>query len=106
MKFLFELLNESDDPRYYRFTIQAPPEMTYGEYDWLLVRCTLEYELDFSHNLIDSRIKVKDREGNVSSWILRDLSPETGLLEFRPDEDRPQYDVLDIDDDRIDVIVD
>ncbi len=105
MKFLFELFNESDDPRYYKFTIQAPPEMTYGEYDWILVRCALEYELEFSHNLIDSRLKVTDDEGVTSSWILRDLSPETGLLEFRPDESRFQYDILDIDNSRVDVIV-
>lgn len=105
-KFLFELFNLSCDPRYYEFDIQVPDEMEYGEYDYFLLHCELPYELEFSNNLIDSRITVMSKEGERSSWFIRDLSAESGMLSYEPAGGfGPRYDKFDVDSDRINVAV-
>lgn len=103
-KFLFELLNTTDDPNYYKFAMDSeslPEGFYYGEYDFFLIRCELPYEIEFSHNLIDSRLIVTDKEGNVTSWALRDLPCESGILSFEPNSKESPYEVLDIDNDKI-----
>lgn len=104
-KFLFELFNISDDPRYYRFDIEIPDAMKYGEYDWFLLHCELKYEFEFSRNIIDSKITVTDRDGAESTWALRDLYAESGILSYEPDSEDYPYESLDIDNDRVDVTV-
>ena len=98
-KFLFELFNQSCDPDCYRFSLQIPLDygMPYGEYDYFLIRCELPYEIEFSDNLADSRLKVTDHGGDVSEWTLRDLPCETGILSFMPDENNGRYEYIDID---------
>lgn len=102
-KFLFELFNISSDPNYYQFQLEIPDDfgMPYGEYDWFLIRCELHYDIEFSHNLIDSKLTVTDRDGNDSTWRLRDLPCESGMLDFRPDDKDGRYEYLDIDNDKI-----
>lgn len=105
-KYLFEVLNESCDPGFYRFRLEVPETMRYGEYDWLLFRCSLPYDIVFSHNLIDSLVTVVTADGTESTWTLRDLRPESGILQYRPDDESPVYDQFDIDDDRVDIELD
>ena len=40
------------------------------------------------------------------TWTLRDLRPESGILQYRPDDESPVYDQFDIDDDRVDIELD
>lgn len=102
-KFLFETFNITTDPNYYKFNLEIPAElqMPYGEYDYFLIRCELNYDIKFSHNLIDSELTVTDLEGNNSTWKLRDLPCETGILSFEPDRKDGKYEYLDIDNDKI-----
>lgn len=102
-KFMFELFNTSENPDYYRFTIQIPLDygMPYGEYDYFLIRCELPYEVQFSQNLIDTRLTVTDFDNKVSTWTLRDLPCDSGILKFEPDENNGAYEYIDIDNGRV-----
>lgn len=102
-KFMFELFNTSENPDYYKFTIQIPLDygMPYGEYDYFLIRCELPYDVQFSQNLIDTRLTVTDYNDNVSTWTLRDLPCDSGILKFEPDENNGTYEYIDIDNSRV-----
>lgn len=104
MKFLFELLNTTDNPNFYKFDISSemiPEEMVYGEYDFFLIRCELPYEIEFCANLIDSKLTVTDFGGEVSTWALRDLPCESGILSFEPDSKSSPYEKLEPDTDSV-----
>jgi hypothetical protein len=107
-KFVFELINTSDNPDYYKFRLDLPLDygMPYGEYDYFLIRCELPYEVQFSQNLIDSKLTVTDFDGNASTFALRDLPCESGILRFEPDECDKRYEYIDIDNSRIVIDVD
>lgn len=102
-KFMFELFNTSCDPDYYRFTLEIPLDygMPYGEYDYFLIRCELPYTVEFSDNLIDTRLTVTDTSDNVSTFALRDLPCESGILKFEPDDKDGRYEYMDVDNGRI-----
>ena len=105
-KFVFELLNTTDDPNFYKFEIDSsalPENFYYGEYDFYLIRCELEYDITFSKNLIDSQIKVVDVEGNTHSFLLRDLPCESGILSFEPNSKESPYEKIDTDNDYVTV---
>lgn len=98
-KFMFELFNQSCDPDCYRFPLQIPLDygMPYGEYDYFLIRCELPYKVEFSNNLIDTRLTVTDYEGKTSTFTLRDLPCESGILRFVPDEKDGRVEYMDVE---------
>lgn len=89
-KWCIELFNSSCDPREYvfdNFGDMVPEYFEYGVYDYALLHCSIPYEVEFSPVLLDSRIITSD-----GTFTLRQLSPETGMLEFRPSDDPHGFD--------------
>lgn len=86
-KWCLELFNMSSDDSMYifdNFGEMMPSEFPYGVYDYCLIRCAIPYEITFKPILLDSIIHVTEGD-----FMLKDLSPETGMLEFKPDESNP-----------------
>lgn len=82
-RWVFEVLNVSGDPDYYRFEgfeQVIPADFKYGTYDFALVHCSIPYSVEFKPCLLDTVITAEEK-----SFTLRELRPETGLFEFRPD---------------------
>lgn len=91
-KWCFELFNSSCDDSMYIFEDFGeivPDDFPFGVYDYCLIRCAIPYEVEFKPILLDSIIHVMEGD-----FRLKDLSPETGMLEFKPDESNP-YGVCD-----------
>ena len=87
-KYCLELFNVSCDPDRYvfeDFDKSLPADFPYGVYDYALVHCSIPYSVDLRPILLDTVITVNDEQGEKTDFALRQLSPETGLLEFRPD---------------------
>lgn len=88
-KWCVELRNTSCDPREYVFDCTGeamPDDLEYGVYDYALLHCAIPYDVEFARVLLDSVVKTQQGE-----FALRDLRPETGMLEFRPDAERGPY---------------
>jgi hypothetical protein len=66
------------------FGEMVPDTFPFGLYDYALLHCSIPYEVEFKPILLDSIIHVEEGD-----FMLRDLSPETGMLEFKPDENNP-----------------
>lgn len=82
-QFCFEVYNASCDPNYYRFedfNNTLPADFKYGCYDYALLHCSIPYLIDFKPCLLDTVITADDK-----NFVLRELRPETGLFEFRPE---------------------
>lgn len=83
-QFCFEVYNASCDPNYYRFedfNNTLPADFKYGCYDYALLHCSIPYLIDFKPCLLDTVITADDK-----NFVLRELRPETGLFEFRPEQ--------------------
>lgn len=92
-KWCFELFNRSCDNSMYIFEDFGqiiPDDFDYGLYDYALLHCAIPYEVEFNSVLLDSVIHTLGGD-----FLLRDLSPETGMLEFKPDENGSPYGVCD-----------
>ena len=92
-KYCIELENVSCEPDKYVFEDvdkALPADFPYGVYDYALVRCAGPYEVVFMPCLLDTVIKA-----DGVSFCIRRLRPETGMLEFRPDDERgPVWDTV------------
>jgi hypothetical protein len=78
----------SDDSMYFfdNFGEMVPNTFPFGLYDYCLIHCSIPYEITFKPILLDSIIHVTEGD-----FRLRDLTPETGMLEFKPDEGGSPY---------------
>lgn len=88
-KWCFELNNTCCDGTQYIFEDFGqivPDDFDYGVYDYALLRCAIPYEITYNSILLDTVITA-----GGSSFTLRQLSPETGMLEFKPDEGGSPY---------------
>lgn len=82
-KYCFEVFNSACGPDKYvfeDFDKVIPADLPYGTYDYALLHCSIPYLLVLRPTMLDSEIIVED-----GTFTLRQLRPETGLLEFRPD---------------------
>lgn len=82
-KYCFEVFNSACDPNQYvfqDFDRTIPADFPYGTYDYALLHCSIPYSVDFRPCMLDTEITA-----DGSTFTLRQLRPETGLLEFRPD---------------------
>lgn len=86
-KWCLEVFNTSCDNSMYIFEDFGeilPDDFPFGVYDYCLIHCSIPYEITFKPILLDSIIHVEGGD-----FLLKDLSPETGMLEFKPDENNP-----------------
>lgn len=88
-KFCFEVFNASCEPNYYRFEDFdeiLPLDFKYGVYDYALLHCSIPYGIEWHPCLLDTRIIIHDNLTEIDKvFELRDLKPETGMLEFKPE---------------------
>lgn len=83
-KWCLEVFNTSCDDSMYifdNFGEMLPDDFPFGVYDYCLIHCSIPYDVEFKPILLDSIIHVTEGD-----FKLKDLSPETGMLEFKPDE--------------------
>ncbi len=82
-RWMFEVFNTSEDPGCYVFSgfgDVIPQDFKYGTYDFALVHCSIPYEVEYRPCLLDTVITADGKP-----FVLRELRPETGMIEFRPD---------------------
>lgn len=88
-QFCFEVFNASCDPEMYvfeDFNNTIPYDFKYGCYDYALLHCSIPYGIEWHPCLLDTRIILHDDLTDTDKvFTLRDLKPDTGMLEFRPD---------------------
>ena len=88
--FVHDVLNVSTDRMFYRFSeFEFDSKAPYGEYNYVLFWCTLDYNLELSNSLLDSKITVTTNEGDTKSLFLKDITPDTGIL-YYPDPNNPK----------------
>lgn len=86
-KWCLEVFNTSCDDSMYifdNFGEMLPDDFPFGVYDYCLVHCSIPYDVEFKPLLLDTEITADGQ-----TFKLKDLSPETGMLEFKPDESNP-----------------
>ena len=88
-QYCFEVFNSACDQTQYvfeDFDEVLPLDFKYGTYDYALLHCSIPYGLEWHPCLLDTRILIHDDITETDKiFTLRDLKPETGMLEFRPD---------------------
>ena len=88
--FVHDVLNVSTDRMFYRFSeFEFDSKAPYGEYNYVLFWCTLEYTLELSNSLLDSKITVTTNEGDTKTLFLKDITPDTGII-YYPDPNNPK----------------
>ena len=88
--FVHDVLNASTDRLFYRFSeFEFDSKAPYGEYNYVLFWCTLEYTLELSNSLLDSKITVTTNEGDTKTLFLKDITPDTGII-YYPDPNNPK----------------
>ena len=85
-KFAMTLENASCDPDHYVFNdVIFPDDMPLGTYDYRLIHCIYEYEVIWRPDLNDTLIRAYTGTGILGTYRVADLSPESGMLEYKPD---------------------
>ena len=88
--FVHDVLNTSTDRLFYKFAgFEFDEKAPYGEYNYVLFWCTLEYTLELSNSLLDSKITVTTNEGEKVTLRLKDITPDTGII-YYPDPNNPK----------------
>lgn len=88
--FVHDVLNTSTDTLFYKFEgFEFDDKAPYGEYNYVLFWCTLEYTLELSNSLLDSKITVTTNEGDTKTLLLKDITPDTGII-YYPDPNNPK----------------
>lgn len=82
-----DVYNVSDNPMMYRFdNVVLPSEMPSGTFNWYLIYDILDYEIEFSNDILDSIITVNpelDPELDEPVSIpMKHLISEYGILEY------------------------
>jgi len=87
--FVHDVYNKSSDKMFYRFKdFEFEDNAPYGEYNYVLFWCTLEYTLELSNSLLDSKITVVTEENEQKTLYLKDITPDTGIILY-PDPNKP-----------------
>lgn len=81
-KRVFDVYNTSTDPLFYKFDFDMPDDFKDCELNYILFWDTLQYSIELSNNILDSKITVITKEGVEQSFIVRDLTPDTGIIGF------------------------
>lgn len=90
--FVHDVYNTSKDKLFYKFAnFHFDEKAPYGEYNFALFWCGLEYRLEISNNLLDSKVIVKVDEED-KTLFLRDIVPDTGIIMY-PDPNNPNAEI-------------
>ena len=88
--FVHDVLNTSTDTLFYKFEgFEFDDKAPFGEYNYVLFWCTLDYNLELSNSLLDSKITVETKEGETVTLKLKDITPDTGII-YYPDPNNPK----------------
>lgn len=101
-KFAITLENQSCDPDRYVFDNPAfPDDMPFGTYDYRLIHCVYDYDVIWRPDLNDTLIKAYTGTGQfrgvLGTYRVADLRPETGMLEYKPDQDLSPFVTLNVE---------
>ena len=95
--FVHDVYNQSSDKLFYKFEdFEFDSHAPYGEYNYALVWCTLEYRVELSNELLDSKIIVTTSQGEDISLSLKDVVPDTGIVLY-PDPNKINQEQLSLD---------
>jgi len=59
-----------------------PDDFKDCELNYALFWCVLEYSIEFSNNLLDSKITVTTTDGEHVTLALKDINPDVGIIGF------------------------
>lgn len=79
---IFDVYNTSDDKDFYKFDFTFPEDLPMGEYNYALFWDVLEYRIDFSNDLLSSKLTVVTDEGDTVVMKLSDINPDTGIIVY------------------------
>ena len=86
-KYVKDVYNTSNDKLFYDFKdFEFDEGAPFGEYSYVLIWCVLDYSLEISNNLLDSKLTIEDK-GEEMTYLIRDLSPDTGTILY-PDPNK------------------
>lgn len=88
--FVHDVFNTSTDSLFYKFSnFEFAERAPYGEYNYVLFWCILDYNIELSNTILDSKITVITDEGESVELKIKDITPDTGII-YYPDPDNPK----------------
>ena len=93
--FVHDVLNTSTDTLFYKFEgFEFDDKAPFGEYNYVLFWCTLDYNLELSNSLLDSKITVeKAKEISLKHANLKDNQVVFDKTEMDYDNGVQVYDI-------------